>query len=137
MSEGKADTVEYEQALLSYRFFHEYRMRALNFCIALNAAMIYAVVQHVKVTAGQVALSMLAMVATAAFLGLELRSINLAGQLWGRIRELEAQLGYCAMSKVWQFSMSGIPQRYFIRAIYGAILLVWAYVMSASALGVI
>lgn len=133
----KGEEVEYEQAILSYRFFHEYRMRTLNFCIALNAAMLVVVVQHVKSAIGQMMISLLAVMATLAFLGMEIRTIQFANRLWSELAELEKKLGYNTMTRLWDFAKQGTPQRYYVRALYGVILVIWVVVTIASGVGAI
>jgi len=118
--------MEYEQSLQFYRFFHDYRMKILNYTIAFNAAMLVIVVQHIDKLNGQIALSLFSILVTSVLLGFEIRTINFANKIWDIAKNKEEKLELTLMSEFSEYAdNNGIPQRYFVWAIYLIIGVVW------------
>lgn len=128
-----AKEIEYEESLKTFRFYHDYRMKVLNFTIALNAALLVIVIQHIQNPSGKTIISCFSLVATLALLGLEIRTINLANQVWRLSTEMEKDLQLSLMTSLYDYANDhGIPQRYFVWLLYGIIVFVWLFVLFAA-----
>ena len=129
--------VEYEQAAETYRFFHEYRMKILNFTLALNAALLVVVVQHIHTNIGQIIVSVFSMLASLALFGFEIRTIRIAHAIWDVCVELESNLSMSALTKLRNFGHTGIPQRYYVWVTYSMVLCIWIFVLVGLNVGLI
>ena len=120
------NVTEYENATQTYRFFLDHRMKMLNYALAFNAALLVISVQYVKDPISSIFLSVFSIVATALFLGFELRTIQITNIIWERLMEIENDLGYNTFTKIHEvINNSGVPQKKYIRAVYILLILVW------------
>lgn len=118
---------EYEQAVTMYRFYHDYRMKILNYTLAFNAALLVVAIQHINSTPGKVLISVVAILATLMMLGFEMRTIRFANLIWERIAAIEKELGFATMSMLKE--SKGTPQRVYVRLLYLLLLLIWILVV--------
>lgn len=129
-------TVEYEQAVSTYRFYHEYRMKVLNYTIVLNGALIVIASEHLNTIIGKLMVASLAIVLTLLMLGIEIRTINFANNVWESIVKIEDTLGYEFMTILHKRAKTkGITQRIYIWVFYIVLCILWFLYMGVVFFG--
>jgi hypothetical protein len=126
-----ARIAEYSEAVSMYRFYHEYRMQILNYTITLNAALLVFSGEFVSNALVLRLTAAFAVMATAVLLALELRTVGFANAMWDVVEELEGKLDLTAMSTLRRWSRRGVPQRYWVWALYTTIGAIWAVLVVA------
>ena len=126
---------EHEQAVTMYCFYHDYKMKILNYTLAFNAALLVVAIQYISSTPGKVLISIVAILATLMMLGFEIRTIRFAYLIRKRIVTIEKELGFATMSTLKE--SKGTPQRVYVRLIYFLLLLIWILVVVGVHVGII
>ena len=130
--------LEYEQAIQFYRFYHDYRMKILNFTLAINAALLVIAIQHITKPSGQFMVSIFSLVATISLLGFEVRTISFANLMLKITQEYERGFESKLMTQFNQYAANnGIPQRYFVWIVYYLIIGMWLFVLYAIHAGIV
>lgn len=130
--------VEYEQAIQFYRFYHDYRMKILNFTLAINAALLVIVIQHITKTSGRFIVSFFSLIATISLLGFEMRTIKLGLIMLEITKEYENDLDARLMTTFSNYAKNnGIPQRHFVWGVYLLIVGMWLFILYAVTIGII
>jgi hypothetical protein len=130
-----ASSVEYIEAVATYRFYHEYRMRILQTALTLNGVFFLVVTTYLEESTPLLISSIFAGVASTALLMLEVRTVAFANNVWSSIRDIESALAFSTFSKLHEFAAkSGPPQRFWIRIVYYVIILTWVYLITSIAI---
>ena len=124
---------EYIEAVTTYRFYHDYRMKILNFTLTFNGVLLVLVAEHIQVLLAKDIVAFFAIGTTILLLGFEMRTIRFANFIWSEVERLESAHGLSTMSALKTYAEgNGIPQRYYVWLIYSLIFLVWIALIMAA-----
>jgi hypothetical protein len=106
----EAKITEYTEAINTYKFYHDYRMRILNYMLTLNAALFIIVGEHVSKATVRMAIGSFSIFATLTLMALEVRTIRFANVVWDNIENLEKEHECQVMTNLRKYTKSkGVP----------------------------
>lgn len=119
-------SVEYEQANQNFRFFHELRMKAFQYALAIHGILLVAMVQYVSTSNGKLLVALFAIFITVLFLGYDIRTIQVSDAFLRQLKNLEGEMEHRVFTQVLEtISSTGIAQKLYVRSAYYLLIFLW------------
>jgi len=117
---------EYTEAITTYRFFHDYRMKIFNFFLVFNGILLSSVFTYIKDEYGKALISLFAITVCVIMWFFEKRTINAANNILNSVVNLESELNFSTITNLKNYADThGISQRNLVSLFYFVTTILW------------